>query len=166
MASSLRRSSCARRPVARLIDEVISKYDIEDPPDIKSKVDKRFYEVEIVQIDPARKKMTLHFKGYSKSHDEWRDIENNEDFPIVKLEKPSEDTLGERSRVLQTTLYLEIKRKLLSVRRDDPEVRFELPIDEDVFHHLLGKLGKTVYKRGKTVYQVEDNSEMDTVLGT
>ena len=169
MACSLRRSSRARRPVARLIDEVISKDDIEDPPDIKSKVDKRFYEVEIVQIDPARKKMRLHLKGYSKNHDEWRDIENNEDFPIVKLEeleKPSEDTLGERSRVLQTTLYLEIKRKLLSVRRDDPEVRFELPIDEDVFHHVLGKLGKTVYKRGKTVYQVEDNSEMDTVLGT
>ena len=103
MASSLRRSSRARRPVARLIDEVISKDDIEDPPDIKSKVDKRFYEVEIVQIDPARKKMRLHFKGYSKSHDEWRDIviENNEDFPVVKLEKlekPSEDTLGDRSR--------------------------------------------------------------------
>ena len=65
MTSSLRRSSHARIPVVRLIDEVMSKDDIQDPPDIKSKVDKRFYEVEIVQIDPARKKMRLHFKGYS-----------------------------------------------------------------------------------------------------
>ena len=80
---------------------------------------------------------------------------------MEKLKKPSKDISGERSRLLQTTLYLEIKRKLLSVQRDDPEVRFELPIDEDVFHHVLGKLGKTVYKREKTVHQVEDDSELD-----
>ena len=90
----------ARRPVARLINDIISKDGIQDPLDIKSKVDKGFHEVAIFQIGPAKKKMRLLLKGYHRSHDEWRDISenNNEDFSVIKfekLEKPSEDTLGE-----------------------------------------------------------------------
>ena len=75
------------------------------------------------------------------------------------------ETLCEHSKKLQTTLYLEIKRKLQSVRRDDPEVRLEIPIEEDVFDNLLGKLGNIVTRRGKTVHQIRDNSILTELLG-
>ena len=93
------------------------------------------------------KKMRIHFKGYSHRYDEWKDYTDSgivsTNFPIVKLEKlekPSSETLGERTRILLSTLHLEIKRRLLSTRTDDPDVRLELPIDEDVFCEAFGSM--------------------------
>ena len=136
----------------------------------KAKRDNKFYDIEIEEIDNKNKKMKLYFKGYSTRYDEWRDLEDTStrNFPVVmlkKLEKSSEETLSECSRKLHTTLYLEIKRKLQSVGRDDPEVRLEIPIEEDVFDNLLGKLGNIVTRRGKTVHQTTDNSILSELLG-
>ena len=117
--------------------------------------------------------MRIDFKGYSHRHDEWKDytvpgiVSTN--FPIVKLEKlekPSSETLGERTRILLSTLRLEIKRRLLSTRRDDPDVRLELPIDEAVFCEAFGRLRTLLRLRGRTIHKIRQNSELDKTLGT
>ena len=147
--ASVRRSSRPRKSTKRLVDDLLVLDQQEHVRQGKAERDNKFYDIEIKEIDHKNKKMKLHFKGYSTKHDEWRGLKDTStgNFPAVmleKLENSSEETLGERSRKLQTTLYLEIKRKLQSVRRDDPEVRLEIPIEEDVFDNLLGKLGNIV----------------------
>ena len=94
---------------------------------------------------------------------------NSMNFPVskfVKMEKPSEESFGERSRKLQSTLSLEIKRRLLSVQWDDPDVRLELPIDEDIFYKVFGSLGRLSKSRGRTVHRITENSQLDSILGT
>ena len=63
---------------------------------------RRLYEVEVAEVDHEKKKMQIHFKGYSHRHDEWKDYTDpgivSTNFPIVKLEKlekPSPETLRE-----------------------------------------------------------------------
>ena len=58
------------------------------------------------------------------------------------------------------------KRRLLSVRRDDPDVRLELPIDEDIFYKVFGSLGRLSKSRGRTVHRITENSQLDSILGT
>ena len=185
--SAVRKSSRERKPVLRLIDEVSSsrkllQNDLDllaiEADEAKSRKRRynKFYEVEIAEVDKENRKMKLHFKGYSHRYDEWRDYPdvadpevNSMNFSVskfVKLEKPSEESFGERSRKLQSTLSLEIKRRLLSVRRDDPDVRLELPIDEDIFYKVFGSLGRLSKSRGRTVHRIIENSQLDSILET
>ena len=180
--ASVRRSSLSRKQTKRLVDDLLVLDQQEHVRQGKAERDNKFYDIEIKEIDHENKKRKLHFKGYSTRHDEWRDLKETSagNFPVVMLEKletSSEETLGERSRKLQTTLYLKIKRKLKSVRRDDPEVRLEIPFpsklsntcssitEEHVFDNLLGKLGNIVTRRGKIVHQIRDNSILSELLG-
>ena len=120
---SVRRSSHPRKQTKRLVDDLLVLDQLEHVCQGKAERDNKFYDIE---IDHKNKKMKLHFKSYSTRHDEWRrDLEDTStrNFPVVmlkKLEKSSKETLGECSRKLHTTLYLEIKRKLHSVRREHP----------------------------------------------
>ena len=61
-------------------------------------------------------------------------------FPSERLEKtyiPGEMSLEDRTNVFHGHVYQEIKRKLWSGRRDDPDIRIEVNVDPDVFDDLV-----------------------------
>ena len=47
--------------------------------------------------------------------------------------KPSEVPIEDRFHILQDRLYRELKHKLYSGRKDDPEIQIEIPVEVDVF---------------------------------
>ena len=87
----------------------------------------------------CRTRVRISILGFSEDTDEWRD--NGDDlFPFVRLEKayvPQEISLEDRKNSLYSQLYREVKRKLWSGRRDDPDIRIELNMDPDVFDQGL-----------------------------
>lgn len=62
-------------------------------------------------------------------------------------------------------LYREIKRKLWSGRRDDPDIRIELNMNPDVFDQGLGLVVKARYQRQRKVYEITNNHDLDDLLG-
>ena len=55
------------------------------------------------------------------------------------MPQPTNDSLSDRLQAFRERVYWEIKRKLYSGRREDPEVRIEIQVDEDVFNESLGR---------------------------
>ena len=129
----------------------------------KSKTDKNLYDIEIVQVDKERKPFKIHFVGFGNQFDEWRDFSTSgEQFPFVRVERsfvPGEESLEDRRHIFHGHLYRAIKRKMWSSRREDPEVRIELPIEPDVFSCDLGRATKSNFQRGKKVYHVQNINE-------
>lgn len=78
--------------------------------------------------------MKIHFVGYGNEFDEWRDFDIDSDqLPFVRLEKicvPDEESLEDRKQIFHGNLYRAIKRKLWSGRKEDPQVRIELPVEQ------------------------------------
>ena len=80
--------------------------------------------------------MKIHYKGYGEEADEWRDCREENMFPFERLEKvfiPGEMSLEDRTNIYHESVYQEIKRKLWSGRRDDPDIRIEINVDYDMF---------------------------------
>eukprot|EP00112_Aurelia_sp_Birch-Aquarium-sp1_P026798 Seg9737.1 transcript_id=Seg9737.1/GoldUCD/mRNA.D3Y31 product="hypothetical protein" protein_id=Seg9737.1/GoldUCD/D3Y31 len=174
MAAAQQRRSSKRdkKPVLRLIDELSGQQDLEEPVPCKQpKKDKKFYDVEIKEIDAVNKKVKVHFIGWPDKCDEWQSYNENHEsgeFPVVKLQKldpPSKESLLERCREFSSSLHLEIKKKLKADRKEDPEIRIELPIDKDVFEEVFSHLGKSKTKRGRSCTNIENNRELDETLG-
>ena len=42
----------------------------------KRKTDRDLYVVEVVEVDTTRKQLKIHFVGFSREYDEWRDYDN------------------------------------------------------------------------------------------
>ena len=58
------------------------------------------------------------------------------------------------------------KKKLRSHRRDDPDIRIELPVDRDVYFSSLGTLGyKVLKKSGREVNKVDDHKFLNDIFG-
>ena len=60
---------------------------------------------------------------------------------FVRKEKPcipSENSPADRTQTFHGQLFSEIKKKLWSGRREDPEISIDLNIDKDVFMEGLG----------------------------
>ena len=98
----------------------------------KSARDNKLYEIEIVAIDKQKKRVKIHYKGYSEEADEWRDCQDENMFLFERLEKtyiPGEISLEDRTNVFHGHVYQEIKRKLWSGRRDDPDIGIEVNVD-------------------------------------
>ena len=113
----------------------------------KTEPKNKFYEVEIKELKTEESKVLIHFKGYGDEYDGWRPY-TPETFPIVRFQPlmlPSPETLNERFSLLSQRLRLEIKKRLRTWRRDDPDVRIEMEIDRDCFD-LLKSCGKVVDK--------------------
>ena len=130
--------------------------------------DRNIYPVEITQVDKARNMVKIHFKGYSEKFDEWRPCDEN-NLPEIRLEpmsQPTDDSLSDRPQAFCERVYREIKRKLYSVRREDPEVRIEIQVDDDVFNESLGKITSKRYQRNKLIYEVLSNETLDCFIGT
>ena len=56
------------------------------------------------------------------------------------MSQPTDVSLEERIQCFHERLKREIKRKLFSGRKDDPEVGIEIPVDEDVFNEGIGSV--------------------------
>ena len=68
----------------RLIDEY--QPSSEAKKEKKRSNDNKLYEVEIVEVDKEKKKVKIHFKGYSHNTDEFERLENsNSTFPITQM---------------------------------------------------------------------------------
>ena len=149
----------------RFVDEIsVGK------PDKKKKkeaADNNLYEVEIKEVDIAAQRLKIHFKGYDEKFDEWRPF-SNDSLPVVRVERmsvPSRNSLQERLNGFNERMYREIKRKLYSGRKDDPEIRIEIPVDYDVFNEGLGSCASFTYQRGKEIYAITDNEVLDSFFG-
>ena len=166
MAERIKRQS---RPPKRLVDECLEVYEAKKKKK-KSGKDNQLYEIEIMAVDKEKKKVKIHYKGFSEEADEWREYEDeNNFFPFVRLERlfiPQEISLEDRMNSFHGQVYREIKRKLWSGRRDDPEVRIEVyNVDFDAFNRGLGQVVKGIQNRGKEVYVITDNHDLDELLG-
>ena len=99
----------------------------------KSARDIKIYEIEIVAIDKQKKKVKIHYKGYSEEADEWRDCQDENMFPFERLEKtyiPGEISLEDRTNVFHGHV-------LWPRRRDDPDIRIEVNVGPDGFKMRL-----------------------------
>ena len=101
----------------------------------------------------------------------WRPFgedEGSEYFPFVRKETlfiPSENSLVDRTQTFHGQLFREIKKKLWSERREDPEISIDLNVDPDVFKEGPGSVLPGTIQRGKMVYQVKSNTMLDPFLG-
>ena len=101
--------------------------------------------------------------------DEWR-LYNRDGkcFPFIRQEKPHALTaasLDDRVNHFTDLLYRPIKRTLYSGRKDDPAVRVEVDVMEDVFNLVLGNVVDGVMERGRLVYHIPSNRALDSILG-
>ena len=103
--------------------------------------------------------------GYSERYGEWRpyDIEDsNPPFPRMEsLRIPSSTPLEDRTDLVHGELYLAIKRKLYSDRKDNPATRVEIRIDQDAFDKGLALAGKPRKERGNTVYRIDSTEDLN-----
>ena len=70
------------------------------------------------------------------------------------MSEPTDDSLSDRLQALYERVYWEIKRKLYSGRREDPEIRIEIPVDKEGFNEGLGRITTKSYQRTKLTYKV------------
>ena len=56
------------------------------------------------------------------------------------MSQPADDSLSDRLQAFCERLYREIKRKLYSGRREDPEVRIEIQVNDDILNASLGRI--------------------------
>ena len=153
MAERIERTS---QPPKRLLNEYLPVVDMKKKK--KSAIQNQ-----------QEKKVKIHYKGYGEEADEWRDCREENMFPFERLEKgfiPGEMSLEDRTNIFHERVYQEIKRKLWSGRRDDPDIRIEINVDYDVFDRGLGQVVKGIQKRGKKVHTIKDNVDLDHLLGS
>lgn len=125
------------------------------------KKDTKLYDIEITEVDKPNKRLKIHYIGYSTHFDEWRpfgDDEGSEYFPFVRKENlfiPSEKSLRDRTKSFHCQLFREIKKRLWSERREDPEINIDLNVNQDVFMEGLGSALPAIHHRGKMVYRLQ-----------
>jgi len=136
----------------------------------KRKQNYALYLIEIKEIDPINRQAKVHYVGYSDKYDEWKDLDDNgdSDLPIIKCESLfllSEETLPERITQFCYKMSLQVKRALWSSRRNYPEVRFEIPLDSDVYEKAFRIVGISYSFKKITGRLICKNEEMDHLLG-
>lgn len=154
-----------RKVPKRLIDEIVET----KPKNCKKMkaTDRKLYEVEVIEIDKAANRVKLHFKGYSEKYDEWRPYDEMK-LTVIRFEqmsKPTDASFDDRLQSFCKRLYREIKRKLYSGRREDPEVRIEVPCDEDVFSRSIAMVAFKSTERNKVIYRLHSNEKLDECIG-
>ena len=115
---------------ARYIDQVSSNFASKKRK--PSKRDNNLYDVIVTEVDKTKKRMKIHYVGYSTEYDEWRPFGEGASFPFIrfeKLNKPSAVSFDDRTELFHGQLYREIKKKLYSGGKDDPAVRIQLKVE-------------------------------------
>ena len=72
------------------------------------------------------------------------------------------ESIDDRLHLFQDRMCGEVRRKLYSGRKYDPEIRIEIPVEEDVFEVSIAARARR--KRNKQVYRI-CNHDIDTFLG-
>ena len=117
------------------------------------KKDTKLYE--ITKVDKTNKRLKIHYIGYSTRFNECRpfgDDEVSEYFPFVRKENPSipsETSIEDRTQSFHCLLFREIKKRLCSGRREDPEINIDLNVDQDVFKEGLGSVLPPLFREGR-----------------
>ena len=135
----------------------------------RPKKDNNLYEIEVTEVDWEKKLVRIHYKGYESRFDEWRPYDRDgEYFPFIRQEKPhvlTATSFDDKFNHFADLIYRSIKRALYSGRKDDPVVRVEVDVMEDVFNLMLGNVVDGVIKRGRLVYHIPSNRALDSILG-
>ena len=109
--------------------------------------------------------MKIHYVGSSEGYDQWQPNDTEDSNPLFQrmesLRIPSSILLEDRTKLVHGELYRAIERKLYSGQKDDLATRVEIRIDQDVFHKGLALAGKPRDERGKTVYQIDSNEDLN-----
>ena len=100
-------------------------------------------------------------------------VQDGDYFPFIRHKTPHKDSLFNRVNhfilvnhlIILDLLYCAIKRTLNSGRKDDPDVRVEIDVLEDVFNDVLGNVVDSKWERGKLVHIIPTNRVLDNVLG-
>ena len=146
-----------------------NKSDKPEQKRYKPNNDKTLYNIEVTEVDKENKRLKIHYVGYCDSYDEWREYDGDEEyFPFIRQEKrnlPTKQSLEDRVEIFHQSLSIEIKKKLWSWRREDPEVAIDIDVDKDAFEAGLGKAGPSKQYRGKQIYTLRSNKSLNDVLG-
>ena len=117
----------------------MATYDLRKRKDVSYKVkNDKLYPIEVVEREDNRIK--IHYTGYDKKFDEWRDMKD-----IVQPKSTKKSSVY-RPFSLYGELSYQVKLALNSSRRKEPEVRIEIPFDEVEFNGGL-KLLRRFYPR-------------------
>lgn len=73
--------------------------------------------------------------------------------------------MEDREQLFLGLLYRQIKKKLWSWRREDPDVNIDLSVDQDVFMMGLGRVTPSRKERGREVFRLKSNRILDSFLG-
>jgi hypothetical protein len=134
-----------------------------------TKRDRKLYDIEVVEVDREVKRVKIHYVGYSKQYDKWRPYGiEGQYFPFIRSEKlviPTPESLEDRKQAFHGHLYREIKKKLWSMRREDPDICIDLNTDQDVFEAGLGSVVPGRLYQGEMVYTPRSNRLLDSILG-
>lgn len=153
----------------RYVEEFSGLATVKTP--VIRKRDNKLYDVEVTEVDKVNKTVKLHFVGFGSQFDEWRPFGGDgvgEYFPFLRTERllaPVEQSVGDREQIFLGLLYREIKKKLWSGRREDPEVNIDLNVDHDVFMKGLGTVKPSIMERGRMVFPLKSNRDLDVFLG-
>ena len=122
------------------------------------------FEVEVVERDQSRKRVKIHYVSYGKEFDKWVDDKQNE-CPLVMMKpyfSPGNESFLDRKETFYECLGEKIQGCLSGDRLKDPECRFDVEGDQDVFDDLLQKCTQDTYSK----YYPAKFSDLDCVLGS
>ena len=73
-------------------------------------------------------------------------------------------SVEDRANAFIDLLYIAIKQSLYSGRKDNPDVRVEVDVADDVFNIILANITTSVLEREKRTFQISTNHGLDGVL--
>ena len=131
------------------------------------KRDKTLYEVEIKEVDAERRRIKIHLRGYSDAYDEWRPYDDQTS-PLIRKEHvliPCSASGNDRKELFHDRFYKEIKRNLHSGRKEHPNVRIKLSVEEGIFYTGIATVACRVVGCNREIYRLDDNRKLDGCLG-
>ena len=100
----------------------------------------KLFQVEIVDRDPTKKMLKLHYINYSTNGDVWVDDKKNDICPIVKVTKcyvPSAVSFDDRKFRFYEGVIFKVQKSLYFRRTMDPQCNLFINGDVDVFQAIL-----------------------------
>ena len=124
------------------------------------------YPIEVVEEDLSTSRVKVHYIGYSKSHDEWKEKDDIISFGDDIDSNPQDLVISAERFSLHRDLATKIKAALNSVRKDSPIVKIDMPFDRIEFNdglRLCGVCKRLV--RGIQHYKIVGYQDLDGLLG-
>ena len=116
----------------------------------------KLYDIEVVEENGSQVK--VHYCGYGPEYDEWKPRSE------VVYTKPSFSPSNQQYSPI-TDLACAIKKHLQPSRSEDPEVRIQVPCDDESFQALREVGVIRSEGRGAEKYGINDYHDLDEILG-